>query len=186
VFQILRERRHVGVSHLQVRRRGDFRVWRGVQKGEVTDRSRGSRETGELSFHMRRARLNSIPFCEVSPGKSSGECDMAVYLSLPKTQQLSTVQIFLFPFPRPLLLSRVLPRVSYKETATRKLRCATKTLLILQNSSLGTENAAFPFKCQTRRWETISVPLSNTGGSSIKLSSLRLATKFNFGFGFFE
>jgi hypothetical protein len=73
----------VGVSHLQVRRRGDFGVWRGVQKGEVTDRSRGSRETGELSFHM-RARLNSIPFCEVSPGKSSGECDMAVYLSPPK------------------------------------------------------------------------------------------------------
>jgi hypothetical protein len=48
----------------------------------VTDRSRGSRERGELSFHM-KARLNSIPFCEVPPGKPSGECDMAVYLSLP-------------------------------------------------------------------------------------------------------
>jgi len=56
----------------------------------------------------------------------------------------------------------------------------------LQNSSLGTENAAFPFKCQSRRWETISVPLSNTGGSSVELSSLRLATKFNFGFDFFK
>jgi hypothetical protein len=48
----------------------------------VTDRSRGSRERGELSFHT-RARPKSIPFYEVSPGKSSGESDMAVYLSLP-------------------------------------------------------------------------------------------------------
>jgi hypothetical protein len=70
----------VGVSHLEVRQRGDFGVWRRVQKGEVTHCLRG--EIGELSFHM-RARLNSIPFCEVLPGKSSGECDMAVYLSLP-------------------------------------------------------------------------------------------------------
>jgi hypothetical protein len=43
VFQILRERRHVGVSHLEVRWRGDFEVWEGSAKREG-DRSRGSRE----------------------------------------------------------------------------------------------------------------------------------------------
>jgi hypothetical protein len=59
-----------------------------------------------------------------------------------KTQQLSTFQILLFPFLRPLPLFRVLPRVSCEKTATRKLRCATKIPpLLVQtrdlNSKLG-------------------------------------------------
>jgi hypothetical protein len=49
----------VGVSHLEVRQRGDFGVWSRVQKGEVTHCLRG--EIGELSFHMRgKTELYSI------------------------------------------------------------------------------------------------------------------------------